>query len=328
MPSYNFEYLTRFIVLISLEIPSILISLSIFIYFGYYRTTGLTYKNYSILTFLFINFIQVTVDLPMIIHFYHLNGVVQPATSAYCVWWAWFDYSLNIVNCFFMGWVSIERYLLIFHDVFIRNLVGWKRRLLHITPLAFCALWAPFYYMIAIIISPMCTATWDYDSPTCGLPCYLFTSWGIVDLFLNTTLPVVTILIFNILLFGRVIYRNMTAIGRTQNTWHRHRKMGLQLAMISFLYLAVWIPVVVIQLGQNYIDPNFLLEQSDTIYFFIGIIPLILPMICLMSMPEVVKKFKILVLERQHATVIPMNSSLMQQTTLRQQPHTHLISRF
>ena len=326
IPNNSLEYLSKFLVLISLEIPSIIISLSIFIYFAYYRTTRLTYQNYSILTLLIFNFLQVVTDLPMPMSFYH-NGIVQPATSAYCIWWAWYEYSLNIVNCSIMGWISIERYIFIFHDTFIRNLISWKRRLLHIVPLVFCSTWAPLYYAVAIIISPMCTTIMYYDTLGCGLPCYLSTNWGVVDLFLNTTLPVCTILIFNILLFSRVIYQNLTIIGRMHNNWRRHRKMGLQLGIISSLYLVVWIPVVVTQLGEIYIDPTFLLQQSDTFYFLIYIIPLILPMIYLMSMPEVIKKFKSLIFRQRPTTIIPLNSTFMQQSNLRHRSRINVVSK-
>ncbi|CAF1661540.1 unnamed protein product [Adineta ricciae] len=221
-----------------------------------------------------------------------------------------------------MAWISIERYLLVFHDTLLRNLARWKRQLLHIVPLLFCSLWPPSYYAFTIIFSPMCVTIRYYDTLTCGLPCYLFTVWGIVDLFLNTMLPIAAILIFNLLLFGRVIYRNMTVRGRIQNTWHRHRKMGLQLGMISFLYLAIWIPVVVTQFGENFINPDFLFDASHTFYFLIYIIPLLLPMVCLMSMPEVLKTFKVLICKQQAVAVMPSNS-----VTLRPLPKANPVSK-
>jgi phosphatidylglycerophosphate synthase len=326
--NYSLAYSIKFAVLIALEIPSILVSLLIFIYFGYNRTAHLTPQNHSILVLLVINFLQVITDLPMPMSFFRLNGIVQPATSSYCTWWIWYEFSLNTTNGFLMAWISIERYILIFHSGFIRNLGIWKRKLLHIIPLVVCSLWGPFYYVVTIIISPMCTNTRYYDSLLCGLPCYLLTNWGTFDLFFDVIFPVVTIFVFNLLLFIRAVYQSMTVVGRVQNNWQRHRKMAFQLGLISFVYLAVWIPLSIAQLGEIYIDPNFLLEPLDTFNFLVYIVPLILPMICLMSMPELIQKLKTIIFRQRQAVIMPMNTAIVRRATVRHISMTNAIAKF
>ncbi|CAF0786028.1 unnamed protein product [Adineta steineri] len=328
IPNYSLSYSIKFAVLIALEIPSILVSILILIYFGYNHTTRLNDQNRSIFVLLVINFLQVITDLPMPMSFFHLNGIVQPATSTYCTWWTWYEFSLNTTNGFLMAWISIERYILIFHHNFIRNLNGWKRRIFHTIPLIVCSLWGPFYYLLAIIISPMCTNTRDYNALLCGLPCYLFTNWGTFDLFFDVIFPVLTIFIFNLILFIRAVYQSMMVVGRVQNNWQRHRKMAFQLGLISFVYLAVWIPLSIIQLGEIYIDSNFLFEQLDTFNFLVYIVPLILPMICLMSMPELIKKLKTFLFPQQHAIVVPINTAVIHQTNLNRFSMTARLAKF
>ena len=184
----------KFAVLISLEFPSIFISLLIFGYFGYYRRTRITDYNHSMLLLLLINFLQVLVDLPMPINFFRLNGLVRPATSAFCTWWIWFEFSLNTTSGVLMAWISFERHILIFHRHLIRTQGTWKRRLFHIFPLIFCSLLGPTFYLIAVVISPMCTSNWSFDALLCTIPCYLTTTWGTFDLFFNVISP--TCLIF------------------------------------------------------------------------------------------------------------------------------------
>jgi hypothetical protein len=305
--NYSLRYSVKFAVLMTLEIPSILISLLIFVYFGIHRHTRVKDHNHSILILLLINFFQVITDLPMPMSFFHSNGIVQPATTTYCTWWIWYEFSLNTINGFLMAWISIERHLLIFHSNFIRNITVWKRKLLHIVPLIVCTLWGPLYYVLTIIISPMCINIRDFDSLLCGLPCYLLTNWGTFDLFFDIITPVLIIFLCNLALFLRVVCQNMIVIGRIGNHWRGQRKMAFQLGLISFVYLAIWLPLSIIQLGQIYINPTFLSNYLDTFNFLVYIVPLILPMICLLSMSEIFKQLKALIFPRHHAVVMPLN---------------------
>jgi len=314
--NYSLTNSVKFAVLLTLQIPSILVSLLIFIYFGSNRNARVTDHNHSILVLLLINFLQVLTDLPMPMSFFYLNGIVHPATSSYCTWWIWYEFSLNTTNGILMAWISIERHLLIFHSNFIRNLPIWKRRLLRIVPLVACSLWAPFYYFLTIILSPMCTNIWYFDALLCGLPCYLLTNWGTFDLFFDTIIPVLIIFVCNLALFIRVVYQHMVIIGRVRNNWRRERILAFQLGIISFVYLVVWIPLSIAQLGQIYINPNFLLRQLNTFDFLVYIVPLILPMVYLISMSEIIQKFKLLIFRKQNVVVMPLNEIHIRQNNI------------
>ena len=325
---YSLTYSLKFAVLISLQIPSILISLLIFVYFGIYRRTRIKDHHYSILLLLTINFFQVVTDLPMPMSFFRLNGIVQPTTSAYCIWWIWYEFSLNTTNGILMAWISIERHLLIFHSNSLQNVAAWKRKLFRTIPLVFCTLWGPLYYMVAVIISPMCVPEFNFSSLLCGLPCYLFTNWGTFDLFFDVISPVLIIFLCNLALFLRVVYQNMVVVGRVgNNNWKRQRKLAFQLGLISFIYLIVWIPISLIQLGRIYIDPTFLLDYLDTFNFLIYIVPLILPMICLLSMPEILKQLKIILFPTHRGAVIPAHITQTRQNNLNHLSKTNTASR-
>ena len=325
--NYSSTFSTRFAILISFEIPSILISLVIFIYFAVDRRTRAR-RNHSILLLLTINFFQVLTDLPMPISYFRLKGFVQPATSAYCIWWTWYEFSLNTINGWLMAWISIERHLLIFHSHSIQNLAPWKQKLLHTAPLISCTVWGPLYYLLTIVISPVCTNQWRYDSLLCGLPCYLLTNFGTFDLFFDIIIPVSIIFLSNLALFLRIVYRNTIGLGRIRNRNRRHRKMAFQLGLISFVYLVVWMPLSILQLGLIYVSPTFLLDYFDISNFLVYIVPLILPMIYLMSLPELWKKVKNIVFPQRHAIVRPLNITQAPLNQTKQSIKTIIPTRF
>jgi hypothetical protein len=108
----------------------------------------------------------------------------------------------------------------------------------------------------------------------------------------------------------------MIIVGRIQNDWNRQRKMAFQLGIISFVYLIVWIPLSIAQLGQIYIDSTFLHEQLDTLGFLVYIISLILPVVCLISMPEFIKKIKTFIFRHQRIAVMPMTNKFIRQINI------------
>ena len=318
----------KFAILITLEFPSIFISMLIFGYFGYYHRTKITDYNHSILLLLAINFLQVLVDLPMPINYFRLNGLVRPATAAYCVWWIWFEFSLNTTNGLLMAWISFERHILIFHRHTIRTKGTWKRFSLHIFPLIFCSVWGGLFYIVAVVFSPMCTSEWSFDALLCTIPCYLTTNWGTFDLFVNVISPTCLIFLMNLTLFIRIIYQQMLVVGRTQQNRSRQQRMAFQLGLISLLYLAVWMPLSIAQLGQIYIGPTFLFEQLDTFNYLVYIVPLLLPFFCLMSMPELIAFVKS-VLCRRNERIHPFQSTTQQpnQTNQTNQTNQHSTAR-
>ncbi|CAF3600617.1 unnamed protein product [Rotaria sordida] len=139
----------------------------------------------------------------------------------------------------------------------------------------------------------------------CSVPCYLTTYWGVFDLLFNVIFPVCTIVIANLALIARVIYQKSIVVRRTRIDWRRQRKMTLQLGIISTLYLVIWLPVGIGLLGQIYISSTFFLDQIDIFSFLTYLVPLLLPFVCLISMPGLMKKLKAILFRRQIMAVAP-----------------------
>ena len=237
------------------------------------------------------------------------DGVVRIQTSAFCLWWAVNAYSLYASTAYVMAWISIERHLLIFH----RNLLGaigtWKRWFTHVAPWIICLILPVLFYTVVIGISPMCTNVWYFDAVFCGEPCYLTTSWSSVDVFANVVCPISVILIGSLTLILRVIRQRRTAAGTSHVNWRKQRKMVLQLCAISSLYLSVWLPIATIQLVQLYADSTFLAAQLETLYFIAYIGLLILPFVCITSIPQLFQRIRNIFRRHHRRAIAPLTQT-------------------
>ena len=299
-------YRIKFGVFLALEIPSLITSLVIFGHFASSRAFRAADHQHSVIFLLLINFTQSLTDMTLALDFYHLNGVVRVQTATFCLWWTMNDFCLFVSTAFVMAWISVERHLLIFHRNFLGAVGTRKRRFFHVAPWIACLLLPVLFYTVIIVISPMCTTVWYFDALLCGQPCYFTTSWSAVDVSLTAFFPISVILIANTTLVVRVIRQRMTLAGPAPINWRKHRKMVLQLCAISTLYLSVWLPIGVMQLLQFYVDPTFLAAQVDTFYFLAYIGLLILPFVCITSIPQLSKRIKNIFNRRHQRAVAPV----------------------
>lgn len=278
---------TRFSLIVALEIPAIFFSIVIFLHFAYNRQVRSKLKNHGWLILLIVNFVQLILDYPMSASYYYM-GTIWPQTPAICIWWTWLEFSLNTVGLFLMTWISIQRHVFIFwpHAMVQNRLKKW---LFHFLPIILTLMWTPLFYFVVIVISPHCSTTWDMTLFNCGYVCFLTANYlGPFDVICNCTVPIVVIMFANITLVIRVIRQKMS---RQQGiNWRRHRKMVVQLWLVSSLYMAFWMPLAITQFIQITVMPTFMADQLDTILFLTYFIPLLLPMICLGTLPELVKK--------------------------------------
>ena len=303
MPTDEFSYRIKFVILLTLQIPSVIASLIVFIHFASSRALRASDRQHSLIVLLVINFVQVLIDVPMALDFYRFGGIVRLQTSAYCLWWIMIDYSLFALSALLMAWISIERHLLIFHRQLLGGAGSWRKCLLQVAPWIICLLWDLLFYTVTVLISPMCTNTWSFNAILCGQPCYVTTNWGSVDIFINAVFPIVVIIIADLALVIRVIDQRKAVTGRASVDWRRHRKMVLQLAAISTLFLSVWFPIGMIQIVRLYIDPTFLYSQLDTFNFLAFVEQLILPAVCMAFIPQLFKRLK-KILMRRHGVVV------------------------
>ncbi|CAF1464636.1 unnamed protein product [Adineta ricciae] len=299
----------KFTILLTLQIPAILLSLLIFFYFFTHRTILHIRQNQALFLLLIINFIQLTFDLPMIIHFNRL-GYVSPTKSSYCTWWTFLEYILNAASEMLMATISIQRHILIFHSNLFNNRLN--RYIFHHLPLLICIIYPIILYLIIIVFDFSCDGTqWDYSSNVCGLAnCYLVYDkvLGSFDWAFNNGLPVLVIIFANIGLIIRVLRQKRRGQGII--SWKKQRKLTLQLLSISSIYFLGWFPNIFIGIIQQLFIPGFISNiQFDYIFDLLYLIYLLMPWICLGLFPEFIKWIrKFFVKEYQRGnTIRPTN---------------------
>ncbi|CAF1350902.1 unnamed protein product [Adineta steineri] len=258
-------------------------------------------------------------DLPMPMSYYYI-GSVWPVSNIYCTWWIWIEYSLNSIGLFLMAWISIERYILIFYPHAISQL-SWKKWVLHFLPISFCLSWAPIFFFVIVVISPLCINVWDFTLLYCGNPCYYTVNILVqFDFIFDIVFPITIIMVANMILVIRVTYQKISR--RQAINWRSHRKMVLQLWIVSSFYLAFWLPSTITLLIQMTALPSFMIDQLEAMLFLIDLIPLFLPMVCLSTLPDLTKKLiGIVSIRRNVIGAVTFKRDMGQTATIAIVPH-------
>ena len=278
-------YRVKVILFVMCQIPSLIISLLIFLFFATHRLLLRDIRHQAILLLLVVNFIQLSGDLPMIIHFYRI-GYVSPSTPGYCVWWTFFEYTLEVTAALLTATISIQRHLLVFHEHMLN--VRFKLFALYYAPLLFCLVYPPLLYLILIVLYPCDGTQWDYTSSVCGFAnCHLVYSKTLAtfDWTAHNGIPTAIIIISNIFLILRVVKQKLRQQQRV--VWKKQRRLTVQLLGISGLFLLAWLPSLIIALVQQLLDPSFLAQvQKDYTIEMIYLMCLFLPWVCVGQLPR------------------------------------------
>ena len=284
--------------MVALEIPATIVTVILFVYFAFNRRICLQLKNHGWVFLLIINFFQLTLHLPMPMSYFYV-GYVWPATNTYCLWWTFCEYSLNTGGLWLTAWISAERHVVIFHAHRLFQ-TRWKKWIFHFIPMVCSFIWTPLMYLIIVVLNPSCTNVWNFDRVICGFPCYYENKVLNEFVFVSAiVIPVVIILLANVTLVFRVVYQKMSR--QRGVDWRRHRKMVLQLWIISSFHLGIWLPLVCTLLIETTVQPSFLIDRLEEMQFAPYFAPLFLPMVCLSTQTELVSKVKNLIRRR------PMN---------------------
>ncbi|CAF3400085.1 unnamed protein product [Rotaria sp. Silwood1] len=282
----NHRYI-KFAILLPCQILSIICSLFLFVNI-ICRPSKLIkpIRNHFILPLLITSFIQVTTELSMVENYLH-TGIVRPSTYAYCLFFNWYEFSLNGISLFVMLWASIERHIIILSRSVFQ--IRWKRIVFHYLPLCIAILYPPICYAYFIFIYS-CVNNWNYYELLCTAPCFYQNKMlGITDWLFNIIIPAFSIAVANVLLIIRVIYRS-TGMRNNARRTKRNRRMTIQLVAISSLFLVFWFPIAVTGLIQQFFYPTFLIYIQFNIFFYlIYFIQLFLPIVCLVSLPGLKK---------------------------------------
>ncbi|CAF1461355.1 unnamed protein product [Rotaria magnacalcarata] len=293
--SFGLSLMQRIItmpLLIAFAIPSLTCFLVVFYCFIQLRKTLLfdRINHHVILCILISDFLLIATELPFSLRYLSL-GYVQ--STKVCLFWTFWDYYLQETTLFLTMYASIERYFLIFHKQCIMK----NKLFFHYIPLGFVCIYTFGIYVYFIPLFP-CKPNHSYDLSAfvCGGPCYLNTFIpSVYDIIIDIMLPTCVLLVFNLLMIGRVIRYKQKVSPSTpvSNILKKNRQMILQLLAISLMALITWLPWIFIILVQDFYDPSF---GKQFIAIFLHYLPYFTsfasPFLALINLPEIRVKFK------------------------------------
>jgi hypothetical protein len=235
---------------------------------------------------------------------YLRTGLAAHSSSNFCLFWIFSTCFLDITGLFLMAFVSIERYMFIFHGM----LLNQYPIILRYIPISLCFIY-PFFYFVGVVFLLPCDQKFNYLAFLCGGGCYFYDPlWNAITWIANITIPISLIVLVNILLIIRTIHQKNRM--KQRNIWSKNRKVVLQLVSIALIYCIVWLPNVILMLMITFPPPNVNSAQIFLIFqyviFLTAFTPLLYPFVCIFGQPEILKKMKRVFQRRDR--VIPLQS--------------------
>jgi hypothetical protein len=112
-----------------------------------------------------------------------------------------------------------------------------------------------------------------------------------MDYMINLFSPTICMILVNIILLFRVMYRKQAM--KVANTWRKTRLMYIQLVSISLLYFIIWIPFITISLIRLFYNPFFLQDVTLLLMnYCLYVCPLASPFISLYGLPVVRRRLR------------------------------------
>ncbi|CAF2138037.1 unnamed protein product [Rotaria magnacalcarata] len=281
-------YPVQFGILLSLQIPSALCFLFIFFNLCFVpRHRLLVHRliNHAVLCLVVNDFLICTTELPFTLVLLY-RGVTAFINNTFCLVWFFYGYTTSTVSLFLLAWISVERYFLVFHKVFL------KRHLFigHYLPLLLCIFY-PCVFYAGVLFIYKCENEFNYEQWGCASGCYQNNYFlGTYDWVINTIVPSVIVILMNALLFGRVAYQKY--LMKQTRMLNKNKKLILQLLLCVVIYLSTWFPFFTLGIILVYIPDNELMNNLYQYIFnyTIYVMPLLSPFLALITLSDLTKK--------------------------------------
>jgi hypothetical protein len=150
-----------------------------------------------------------------------------------------------------MASTSIERYLFVFHHIFLRH----YKRVLYKIPIVVCFIIPIIWYTVLIFAYP-CQNSFKYFTFQCGTLCYLTDSLVFMDFenFVFFMFPLLIIAIGNSSLIICVLIQKRSMKRKHRlGLWRNNFRMISQLMLIATLYMSIYIPSCILLIFGSYV---------------------------------------------------------------------------
>ncbi|CAF1200524.1 unnamed protein product [Adineta ricciae] len=235
-------YSFQFCILLFLIVPSILASLFALYSLILDQNFRREFRSYTLILLLLINLFYNSIHISYFIYYFHAFRTFLIAPMSRLVW-GYFDWQIYVLQILLYAWFTTERHILIFHD---RLLTTRRRRLvIHYLPPYFVIVYCFVYYTFVFFVSS-CINNFSRLIRPGFFPCaFRNATLFLYDLIAHGVMPTFTIILSSIALFIRVLYQKHRVQQPVQ--WRRYRKLTVQILVISFLFLVLLFPPMLIQ---------------------------------------------------------------------------------
>lgn len=279
----------RFWTYLIFDTCSILCSFFIVYYFLSLRVLRRALHNHIIIVLLCTGLLKELISIPWTL--YRLQfGSPLGRTHAFYLCSFFFDYGLFTTQVMLVAWTAFERHISIFYEKYV--MPKRNRYLIHYLPPTILLIYCFIYYSV-IAFAPFCENSFTaYLAGGHMIPC-AYKQIGLViwELVIHQLIPTLMIVIFNIAVLVRVIKQKRKV--HLPIVWRRHRRMIIQILMISALYLIFNSPWTVTLFAVFF----GLSKESKEIYtvhglFLRNFIIFLYPFLCIGTTKILRKKFK------------------------------------
>ncbi|CAF0860767.1 unnamed protein product [Adineta ricciae] len=289
----------RFWIFLLLDIPAIACSIFALYHIFKQRKLRESLYNHTIILILSFNTVYQLIDIPLHIQYFR-TGAVRPTSTAICLIWWFIDYGFFFIDLVLLMWTSFERHLLIFHKSLVDN--RGKRLLVHYLPLFVLVISMLCFYII-VIFAPPCHNTFNFSQNYCGTPgCYhSIPILAMIERIGFAIVPTFLITILSVALFARIIWQKHRVQRNVE--WRKQRKITINTILMSSTYLCFDLPLSIIDIVHLSGSTDWANDALPALYYLSYFPIMLLPFVCLGSIPELRNKIKILNLQqRTHIT--------------------------
>lgn len=278
----------RFWLFLILDVPAVVCSIFALYHLLKERQLRKALHNHVTILILLFNLIYQLIDIPLHLQYFS-TGIVRPATPALCLIWWFIDYGFFFIDLVLLMWASFERHILIFHTSMVDT--QRKRLLVHYLPLFIIVMFMMLFYGV-IIFAPPCQNKFDFTMDICGIGgCYgSVPFFGMVERIGFAIIPTFLIVIFSTTLVIRIIRQKCRIRGVIE--WRRQQKLIVHLVSMSSVYLCFDLPLSIVTLVHLCGQPDWGRDALPTIFYLSYFPILLLPIVCLGSIPELWNKVK------------------------------------
>ncbi|CAF1287481.1 unnamed protein product [Adineta steineri] len=250
--------------LITLILPSVAGSCLVFYRVIQNKEIFKKINNQLIFCLFLIYFIQATFDLPLTIMFLH-RGEVPIPNYTFCTYWYILISALNMCTMYLNAYLSVERYLLVFHNQFLLK----YKNILHYMPM-FLILIISVVFVFSFSVLYPCQTQFNYNAIVCGSVCsILIRDFGLFVWILTFVAPLFVIIFSNGFILTRVILHKRRMLQK--NIWQKNKGMVLQLLSVTGMLYISWL-LISIATVINIVHSTPLLLELNSNWLLIGLI--------------------------------------------------------